>query len=74
MLGKIVTRLNELLLAGLQLDLRTERIDGGTESGFLLVNGLIVERMSVLQLRFSGFDSSCIRNGQQVCVAHCEYD
>ena len=46
--GEIVTGCDQLLLAGLQFDLRAQGIDGRSEARFLLIGGLVVKRLSIL--------------------------
>ncbi len=73
-LGEIVAGDDELLLAGLQFDLRAQRIDGRTQSGFQLVGGLVVKSLRALDLGFGGFHASAGGNGLQIGVADREHD
>ena len=64
---------DELLLAGLQLDLRTQRIDCWTQASLLLVIRFVVQGLGVLNLGAGGFDAGGGGDRLQVGVADSKH-
>src|ERR1700688_2020888 len=71
-LGEIITGYDQLLLAGLKFYLGTQRVNGGSQSGFQLVGGLAVKSLSTLDLSFRSLHASPSSNGLEVRIANCE--
>ena len=74
LLGEIIHRRDQLLLARLVFDLSAECVDGRRDSGLLLRNRLVVERLRRHDLRLRGFDAGCSSNRLQISVAGREHD
>ena len=74
LLGEVIGGGDQLLLARLIFDLRAQRVDRGRDSGLLLRDRFVVERLGGVDLRLRGFDPRSAGNRLQVGVAGGEHD
>ena len=56
-LSQLVAGNDQLLLASLQLDLRTQRVNGRCQTRSLLIDSLLIQRLSAGDLSRSGLDA-----------------
>ena len=73
LLGKVIARNDELLLAGLKFDLRAQGVDRRSQPGFQLVGGFLIKRLCALDLSFGGFNPGTGSDRLQIGVAHRQH-
>ena len=63
-------RRDQLLLPRLEFDLRAQCINGGSQSGFLLVRRFVIKSLSIADLSHGRLNAGGAGYGQQVRVSH----
>src|SRR6185437_5518281 len=71
---EIISRGDQLLLAGLQLDLGAKRVNGGRCAGLDLAIGLVIERLGGIDLGLRGIHARARGSNLQITVARGEDD